>query len=154
MIKATNKVARHGERKPGQPKKEKCKHPRSDGSPCNAWSMDNGGCATHYGRVGAPKGNKNAVTHGAYSGLFSKKQQEFLKKINALSTEDEVHIVALQIHDVLKYVKDLKIGSEEYWGVMTTLKELVNSSAGLKVKNQLLQQSENSELNVILPWSE
>ncbi len=51
----------------------KCPAPKKDGSPCQAWAVRTSHpprCAPHGGgkaRVGAPDGNDNATTHGAYS---------------------------------------------------------------------------------------
>ena len=48
----------------------RCEAAKADGSPCRAWAirgLDPPRCAAHSGRVGAPRGNRNAERHGAYS---------------------------------------------------------------------------------------
>lgn len=51
----------------------KCTSEKANGEPCRAWAVrgtDPALCAAHGGaaaRIGAPRGNKNAEKHGAYS---------------------------------------------------------------------------------------
>lgn len=57
---------------PGGSSSRRCGANRADGSACQAWAVrdsDPPRCAAHSGRVGAPKGNRNAVRHGAYGRL-------------------------------------------------------------------------------------
>jgi len=48
--------------------KRKCSASCASGRPCRAWAVRGSDlCAAHSGLVGAPRGNKNRQTHGAYS---------------------------------------------------------------------------------------
>lgn len=48
--------------------KVRCSASCANGRPCRAWAVrGESKCAAHLGRVGAPVGNKNRQTHGAYS---------------------------------------------------------------------------------------
>ncbi len=53
---------------PGGSSSRRCGAKRADGSACQAWAVrgsDPARCSAHSGRVGPPKGNRNAVRHGA-----------------------------------------------------------------------------------------
>jgi uncharacterized protein YjcR len=52
---------------------EKCGAECKDGTPCEAYAMENGRCYMHGGATddgGAPEGNKNAVTTGEHESIF------------------------------------------------------------------------------------
>jgi len=54
---------------PGGSSSRRCGASRADGAACQAWAVrgsDPPRCSSHSGGVGAPKGNRNAVKHGAY----------------------------------------------------------------------------------------
>ncbi len=54
------------------------------GLPCKAPAMVNGRCRMHGGKsTGAPKGNQNALKHGAYTAEFMEKR----KKVQLLIRE-------------------------------------------------------------------
>jgi hypothetical protein len=47
----------------------RCTATRTDGRPCNGRPMRGRDvCAAHAGLTGAPRGNKNRLTHGLYAG--------------------------------------------------------------------------------------
>lgn len=47
---------------------QRCTATTKAGLPCRAWAVEGADlCAAHLGRTGAPPGNRNAETHGAYS---------------------------------------------------------------------------------------
>jgi hypothetical protein len=51
----------------------RCSAPKANGQPCRAWAVRGTNppvCAAHggsRGKIGAPEGNQNAVSHGAYA---------------------------------------------------------------------------------------
>lgn len=89
------------------------------GTPCKNPAMPNGRCKLHGGKsTGAPKGNKNALKHGAYETvrfdmleedeliyIERNKNRQLLQQIN-----DEIQLYNIRERRMLKRIKDLKDG--------------------------------------------
>lgn len=102
--------------------KQKCRHPG-----CRAWAKRDGGglCASHakQTRVGAPKGNQNAIKHGFYAAfaqvpavnVVPTLEQEILLLASRRDAVDRWYMAMMEAGqevDVLKYLELIgEIGS-------------------------------------------
>lgn len=97
---------------------EKCGAECKDGTPCEAYAMENGRCRMHGGATddgGAPEGNKNAVTTGEHESIFydqlGEEEQELWHEVDtdALAQIDEqIRTHNIRIRRMLGRIREIK----------------------------------------------
>lgn len=80
----------------------KCEAKTKRGTLCQINAMPNGRCYRHGGAsTGAPKGNKNALKHGAYSKFYTNDELSQLDDISTTDIESELKLCKVQLIRVL-----------------------------------------------------
>lgn len=80
----------------------KCEAKTKSGTLCQINAMPNGRCYRHGGAsTGAPKGNKNALKHGAYSKFYTDDELGQLDDISTADIESELKLCKVQLIRVL-----------------------------------------------------
>lgn len=92
---------------------EKCTATTATGEPCQAWAVRGSSpplCSAHAGRnvgAGAPTGNRNARTHGAYSDLIDEGElAQLVADAGDRSLEDELAITRLALRRLTQILND------------------------------------------------
>ena len=81
----------------------KCEAKTKSGTLCQINAMPNGRCYRHGGAsTGAPKGNKNALKHGAYSKFYTDDELGQLDDISTADLESELKLCKVQLIRALK----------------------------------------------------
>ena len=76
----------------------KCEAKTKSGTLCQINAMPNGRCYRHGGAsTGAPKGNKNALKHGAYSKFYTDDEIGQLDDISTADIESELKLCKVQL---------------------------------------------------------
>ena len=76
----------------------KCEAKTKSGTLCQINAMPNGRCYRHGGAsTGAPKGNKNALKHGAYSKFYTDDELGQLDDISTADIESELKLCKVQL---------------------------------------------------------
>jgi len=82
----------------------RCTARTQDGSPCRAWAVrgtEPPRCSAHAGRnvgAGAPAGNQNAKTHGAYSDLIEPHElARLVADADEITLQDEIALTRLAL---------------------------------------------------------
>lgn len=103
-----------------------CTATRTDGKPCRAHAIrgtDPPRCAAHSRNVGAPAGNQNRVTHGAY------------RTSNARTLADLINDLTQRLHDLNAYI-DTHATEPELYARLVALHGQIASRIGRLIRDQ------------------
>jgi hypothetical protein len=97
--------------------KTKCTAVTAKGQPCKALAIHNSNpprCAPHSGLVGAPEGNRNAVTHGFYQRRVTPEERDSLFDTAAgVTLTEEAALLRVLLHRLSDYMLDRELPLEK-----------------------------------------
>lgn len=73
------------------------------GGQCKAPAMANGRCRVHGGAsTGAPKNNRNAITHGFYSDALQPEEKALWERVKIGGIDDEIRLMRVKLHRLVR----------------------------------------------------
>jgi len=116
--------------------KPKCTAITAQGSPCKAWAIrgsDPPLCAPHSGNTGAPKGNKNAVTHGFYQRRVTPEERASLFQTGSdVTLIQEAVLLRVLLHRLSDFLVDGDLSLEKVSSIAPLIVSTTRALAYIK----------------------